>query len=335
MGVTTARVWTAALIAAGKDAATPTAIVRRCSWADQLVVRCTLGTVADEIDQRKLRPPALIIVGETVAQQSPVNWFASRPLSGRRVLVTRPRDQAAALVGPLEDLGAEVLVQPAIEISPPDDWQGVDDAIGSLAEVDWLVFSSANGVRMFLDRLKDTSRDIRALGRLKLAAIGPGTDAELARYHLKADVVPESFRAELLADSLCGAVDGKRCLLIRASRGRQVLGEKLREAGADVREVVVYRSSDVASVDESIREALAAGTIDWVTVTSSAIACSLANMFGELLGHTRLVSISPITTATLAGSGFTAAAEATQHDMPGVVAALLADAGSLPACGAG
>ena len=326
MGVTSADRWTAALIAAGKDPATPTAIVRRCSWADQLVVRCTLGTVADEIESRKLRPPAMIIVGDVAGEPAPSTWFNDRPLAGRRVLVTRPRDQAAALAAPLEELGAEVLIQPAIEISPPDDWSDVDAAIESLADVDWLVFSSANGVRAFLDRITSTSRDIRALGNVRIAAIGPGTDAELARYHLAADVVPESFRAESLAASLTDVARGKRCLLIRASRGRKVLGETLAAAGADVREVIVYQSADVTMADESIREALAAGRIDWVTVTSSAIARSLAQMFGKTLHETRLVSISPITSSTLKELGHTAATEASQHDMSGVITAILSDA---------
>ncbi|MCA9102766.1 MAG: uroporphyrinogen-III C-methyltransferase [Planctomycetales bacterium] len=326
MGVTTAGQWTSSLIAAGKAPETPAAIVRRCSWADQLVVRCTLGTVAEEIDARQLRPPALVIVGTAVAGEAPGHWFATRPLAGRRVLVTRPREQAASLAEPLEDLGAEVLIQPAIEIAPPDDWRPVDDAIARLAEFDWLVFSSANGVSMLLDRLSDSSLDLRTLGGLRIAAIGPGTAAELRRYRLRPDVVPESFRAESLAASLSGEVRGRRCLLVRASRGRQVLAESLVAAGADVEEIVVYRSVDIAQPDDAIREALEGGHIDWVTVTSSAIARNLAQMFGSTLGKARLVSISPITTATLTELGHPASAEANPHDMPGVVAALLEDA---------
>ncbi|NUQ62628.1 MAG: uroporphyrinogen-III C-methyltransferase [Pirellulales bacterium] len=323
MGVTSARQWSEAMLRRGKPADTPVAIVRRCSWNDQQTLRCTLGTVADVIAERKLRPPAVIVVGEVVSLASEGCWFTSRPLFGKKVLVTRPRDQAEEMMAPLTDLGAEVLVQPAIEISAPADWTPVDQALSRLHEYDWLVYSSSNGVRGLLDRLLEIGGDLRRLGNVKLAAIGPGTADELREYRLRADLVPAEYRAEALAESLAAGAAGKRFLLARASRGREVLADTLRTAGATVDQVVVYRSTDVEHPDQEIAEGLAAGRIDWVTVTSSAIAASLVRMFGDALRTAKLASISPVTSGALAKLGFPPAAEARQYTVDGLIEAIL------------
>jgi uroporphyrinogen III methyltransferase/synthase len=244
-------------------------------------------------------------------------------LFGKRIVVTRPAGQCEGLAKPLLELGAEVLLQPAIQIESPEDWSAVDAELGHLGRYDWIVFSSANGAQMFLDRLLATGRDMRALGKTEIAAIGPGTADELARYHLKADLVPDEFRAEALAEALKEDAAGAQILLVRASRGREVLAEQLAAAGAIVSQVVAYRSSDVTQPDPHVAELMAAGKIDWITVTSSAIGRSLVHLFGEQLRKTRLASISPITSATLAELGYPAAAEAQQYTMSGVVQAIL------------
>jgi uroporphyrinogen III methyltransferase / synthase len=329
MGVTTAREWTAALIAAGKSAETPAAIVRRCSWPDQVTIRCALGTVVEQLETARMRPPVVIIVGEVIGLSQTQSWFTRRPLFGKRVLLTRPIDRTDALWQPLTELGAECLVQPAIEISPPDDWQPVDRAISRLAEFDWLVFSSVNGVQFLLHRLLETGGDLRCLAGVKLAAIGPGTAEELAKFHLRVDgQPPEVYRAEALAELLARDARGKRFLLARASRGREVLAETLQGAGGEVEQIVVYRSTDVKEPEPEIAAALAAGRIDWITVTSSAIAKSLAKLFSNELRKAKIVSISPVTSATLRELGFDPAAEAKVYTMAGVVDAIVnADAG--------
>jgi uroporphyrinogen III methyltransferase/synthase len=300
------------------------AIVRRCSFPDQRVIRCRLDEVARRIDQvPRIRPPAVIIVGAVASGDAAPGWFQQLPLSGKRVLVTRPRHQSGQLAELLEEQGAEVLIQPAIEITPPADWRAVDQMLGRLAEFDWLVFSSSNGVQFLLDRLLDTGRDLRALGALSLAAIGPGTAEALATYRLRADLQPDEFRAEALAAALAGQAAGKRFLLARASRGREVLAEQLRAAGGIVEQVVVYHSSDVAAPEPRTAELLAAGQIGWITVTSSAIAQSLVRLFGDQLRQARLASISPVTSATLRGLGIEPAAEAMAYTMQGVVKAIV------------
>jgi uroporphyrinogen III methyltransferase/synthase len=324
MGVTSAAAWTHALIAGGKPSDTPVAVVRRCSWPDQVTIHTTLAEAAEVIQQRHVRPPAIVIVGDVAAVRGQASWFAARPLFGKRVLVTRPEGQANPLRDQLEALGAEVLVQPAIEITDPGDWSPVDAALASLGSYDWLVFSSSNGVERLLSRLLATGGDLRRLGAVKLAAIGPGTAEALADWRLKPDLVPDEFRAEALADALAKGAQGKRFLLARASRGREVLAERLGAAGATVDQVVVYRSTDVAEPDAEVAAAIEAGRIDWVTVTSSAIARSLVQMFGASLKRTKLVSISPITSATLRELGHEPAAEAKDYTMDGVVAAICA-----------
>lgn len=323
MGVTTAAHWTGELMAAGKSPDTPAAVIRRCSFPDQRVIRCTLGEVAGVIEREHLRPPVITIVGPVASLSPALSWFERRPLFGTRVLIARPIDQAEGLAAPLEELGANVLVQPAIEIGPPDDWSPVDDALARLDQFDWLVFTSRNGVRYFLERLLASGRDLRRLGHLRLAAIGPGTARALAEYHLTADVVPDEFRAESLAASLAGEAAGKRFLYAQASRGRDVLIHELTAAGGEVERIVAYRNSDVERPDEEIAGQLAAGDIAWVAVTSSAIARSLVRLFGDDLGKTRLVSISPVTSETLRSLGFEPAAEAHEYTMPGVVEAIL------------
>ncbi len=347
MGVTTVAHWSKSLIAAGKSACTPVAIMRRVSLPDQQRFDTTLGEVAALVTSLRLRPPVVFIVGSVAAHRAAWSWFEKRPLFGQTILVTRPAEQADDLARPLAELGAHVVFQPAITISPPQsqrpvdpikvdvevklpssvgDWVDVDRALMLLDRFDWLVFSSANGVRYFLDRLPSTGRDIRALGVIKIACIGSATAQELSRYHLRADLVPDEFRAESLAQALRGAAAGKRFLLVRASRGREVLAEELTKAGGQVEQVVAYESTDVPSPDQAILAEIEAGRVHWTTVTSSAIARSLARLFGPSLHKTRLASISPITSATLRELGYEPAAEATEYTMAGVVAAIVSQA---------
>ncbi len=330
MGTNSAKVWSEALIRGGKPATTPVAVVHRCSWNDQKVVRCTLGDVAEVIEKLDLRPPTVIIVGHVVDLAPDISWFAARPLFGKRILLTRPERQNAQIATRLRELGAEVLVQPAIAITPPADWQPVDQVLQALDRYDWIVFSSANGVRFFLDRLEAIRGDMRRLGRTRIAAIGPGTADELSRYHLRADLVPDAFRAEALADALLHETSGQSFLLVRASRGREVLAEQLAAAGKRVEQVVAYQSIDVTEPDPDVLEAMAAGKIDWVTVSSSAIAQSLVKLFGETLHRTRLVSISPVTSATLNALGFPPNVEAARYTIEGMIEAILSASAKTP-----
>ena len=244
----------------------------------------------------------------------------SQPLRGVRVMVTRPADDSDPLAAQLRALGAEVIAQPAIRISPPSDWRPVDQALARLQEYDWLVFSSANGVRYLLERLAERSDSCCFP---KLAAMGPGTAEELTQYGLQADLVPERFQAETLAEALASDAAGKRFLLARASRGREVLAERLTAAGAIVEQVVVYLSDDVDQPNAEAAGLLHEGKVHWITVTSSAIARSLAKLFRDDLRRAKLASISPITSETLRELGYEPAAEATEYTLVGLTAAIV------------
>lgn len=236
--------------------------------------------------------------------------------------MTRPIEPGDALTEQLREAGAEVIAQPAIRISSPADWQPVDAALAHLHEYDWLVFSSANGVRYLFDRLRQCN--IRPLWYPLLAAMGPGTADELTRYGRRADLVPTQFRAESLADALTPEAAGKRFLLARASRGRELLAERLTAAGAVVEQIVVYSSGDVEQPDPKAAAMLHGGQIDWITVTSSAIARSLAQLFGDDLRQAKLASISPITSGVLRELGHEPAAEAAEYTSAGLTAAMVA-----------
>ena len=324
MGVTTAPHWTRELIVAGCDPKTPATIIRRCSWNDQEVISCRLDSVAEELASRRMRPPVVIVIGDTNATPPEVSWFGRRPLIGQTILVTRPYQQSYPMCRSLTELGAGCLIQPAIEIVPPQDWSPVDAALRAMDRYDWLVFSSTNGVCALLDRLCLKHGDLRRLGGIRLAAIGPNTAEALAKYHLSADILPGAYRAEALAEKLAADAQGQRFLLVRASRGREILAEKLSAASGEVDQVVVYQSRDVETPDAAVAEAMAADQIDWVTVTSSSIARSLIGLFGEQLRRVRLASISPITSEVLREHGHEPTVEAKDYTTAGVIAAIVA-----------
>ncbi|MEO1497770.1 MAG: uroporphyrinogen-III C-methyltransferase [Planctomycetota bacterium] len=322
--------WSEALLDAGKPSDTPVAIVRRCSLPDQTSTLTTLGEVGVLAASGDLRPPLIAVIGDVSAPDGVADWFTGRPLFGRTVVVTRPLDQAKGMADRLRDAGARVLLQPTIEIGPPDTWRQVDDAIDQLSDYHTVVFSSRNGVSWFFRRLKSRGFDARCFGRANLAAIGPATAEALAFWRLRPDIMPDEYRAEALVEELRHEVNGERVLLVRASRGREVLRDQLAEAGATVDQVVVYHSHDLQSADPEVLEEIAAGRVDWITATSSAIARSAVRLFGDSLavakqsGNTpRFAAISPLTAGALSDCGWPAAAVAERYTADGVVDALL------------
>jgi uroporphyrinogen III methyltransferase/synthase len=324
MGATTALTWTRAFIDQGMSPETPAMIVRRCSLPNQQSVRCTLSEVAEHFTgPQRMRPPVVVMLGAVAALPPQWAWFEQRPLFGQKILVTRPAHQATELSELLEDAGGEVLLQPAIAIREPSAWMPVDAALSRLDQFQWLVFSSANGVHSLLQRLAVIGRDLRALGAIRLAAIGPATAAALQTYHLRADQQPARYQAEDLAELLAAEALGTHFLLARASRGREVLAERLTAAGGKVTQIVVYESVDVSTPEPDIAAAMCQGDIHWTTVTSSAIARSLHQLFARDLAKTRLASISPITSATLRELGWEPTVEAREATMSGVVEAIL------------
>ena len=238
------------LIEHGRDPSTPAAVVQYASCGEQQTVEGPLAELPARVRQAGVSAPAVIIIGPVVALRSQLAWFEQSPLFGKRILVTRPRHQAGELVERLIDLGAVPLLLPAVEIRPPADWQAVDAAIAQLTRYQWLVFTSANGVHAFLGRLKHLGLDLRALGHLRLAGIGPKTAEALRHYHLEPDVVPARFQSEDLAAALRDHIrPGERVLLARANRGRELLLQQLAEV-CEVEQIAVYAQVGRRRADE-------------------------------------------------------------------------------------
>jgi uroporphyrinogen III methyltransferase/synthase len=319
-----------ALISHGKPPDTPAAAVHSASTGHQHSVRSTLGGLEAAVKAEGLSAPAIILIGSVVGRRPERSWFEARPLFGKRVLVTRPRGLAGEMLRKLERLGAVAHTLPALEFRDPPDWSAVDAALGRLGEFQWLVFTSANGVHSTIRRLTALGRDLRALGGVKLAAIGPATAEALAEYHLRADLVPpEEFRAEALAAALKPLAAGQRVLLARADRGRDVLRSEL-AAVAEVEQVAVYVQADAIDPAAESFDALRRGEIDFVTLTSPNIARAFLGALDEVGrarvtgGTVRLVTISPVTSAAVRELGFPVAAEATVYTTDGVIEALVA-----------
>ena len=316
-----------ALIAAGKPSQTPAAVISRGTTAAQQTVCAPLASLPELVRDKALHAPSLIIIGDCVLQRETIDWFEKKRLFGKRVLVARPLSQAASVVSKLIELGAQPILAPTIEILPPVDWQDVDRVLTRVHEIDWIVFTSVNGVQYFLDRLWNTGGDARRLARAKLAAIGDGTADALTKFYMRADLIPEEFRAEALAEALKPHVTGKRVLWVRASRGRDVLPTELRAAGADLEEVVVYRNLDVERLDPQVVEAIVTGGVDWICLSSPSIARNLHRLLpaaarDQLGKSARIVSISPVTTAAAVEVGMLVAAEATSYTWDGILAAI-------------
>jgi uroporphyrinogen III methyltransferase/synthase len=278
-----------------------------------------------------LEAPGLILIGEVVALRAAHPWFDARPLFGQRVLVTRPAHQAESMVRKLEHLGAVVTRMPVVEIREPADFTPLDRALEQLrrGEWDWLVFTSANGVHALLRRLDALGRDLRDLGSVKLAAIGPKTAEALREYRLRADVVPATtYSSEGLAEALKPHVAGKRVLLARANRGRELLRDELAKV-ATVEQVTVYDQVDMAEVDASVLDALRRGEIRYVTLPSSNIARGVLNHFDQTIrgrverGEIRLVAISPETGKAIRELGLPVAAEATTFTEDGLIQSVI------------
>ena len=323
MGTTTVGRWSGGLIQYGKPSATPVAVVRRCTHVNQSITLTTLGQVARLVrTDPPMRPPVVFIVGEVAKYSSRFNWFSQQPLSGKTVLVTRSEEQSETLTLPLRDLGAEVICDPAIEIAPLNGGNSDNHAIGRESSFDWLIFLSTNGVREFFRHLKQEGRDVRWFAQSQIAAIGPGTAAELQRYHLITDLQPNDFNSEGLLKALEDEASAQSFLIVRAKQGREILAEGLSRAGGNVTELVVYESLPRKQLAESTMERMKCGSIDWVTITSSAIARSLHNSLGEALRYVKLASISPVTSKALRSLGYSVAAEANEATMSALVEAM-------------
>jgi uroporphyrinogen III methyltransferase / synthase len=289
----------------------------------------TLATIADRAREAGISPPAVLVVGGVVELAASLRWWENRPLWGKTAVVTRSRDQASDLVQLLNAAGARCLEVPTIEIVPPADFAPLDAALQHLSRYEWVIFTSANGVRAFMDRLFHMGLDARVLGRSRLAVIGPATAQALRDYGLVADVVPDTFQAEGLLEVLePKLLGGTRLLLARAEQARDVLPEGLTRLGLNVDVVPVYRAVPPASLPPEAAGVLAEGRVDILTFTSSSTVHNFAGLVGQdafqqLAARAAVASIGPITTATLGEYGITPQIEPAAFTIPALAAAIV------------
>jgi uroporphyrinogen III methyltransferase/synthase len=319
------------LLKHGRPGNTPVALVRWGTTPRQETVTGTLDDIVARVQAAGLKAPAIIVVGGVVGLREKMQWFEQRPLFGKRIIVTRARQQASALVERLSALGAACLEFPTIRIEPPATWDGLDAAIDDLGSYHWLVFTSVNGVDPFFERLFNKGGDARTLAHLKTAVIGPATAERLINYGLKSDIVPQNYRAESVVAAFAKQdLKGKKILLPRAKEARPVLPVELTRMGAQVEEIPVYETVMDADSAQGIRNALTRGEVDLVTFTSSSTVTNFHQMLPEdqqqsLMQGVRTAAIGPITAQTARGLGFSVDIEAQTYTIDGLVDAILAD----------
>jgi uroporphyrinogen-III C-methyltransferase len=304
MGVANIPVITKKLIEHGRPADTPAAFIRWGTHPEQETYVTTVGEAAETVVRAGIRPPAIFIVGDVVKLRDKLRWFdrpATRPLFGKRILVTRARVQASALTEKLTALGAACIEAPVIRIAPPaDGYAALDGAIAELNAYQWLIFTSVNGVEHFFARLHAAGKDTRVLGYARVAAIGAATSAALRAFGIRADLVPPEFRAEAVAEELRPLLPPRaRILLPRAQEARDVLPDTLRAHGAIVDVVAAYETVPEIE-DAAIAQRLASGEIDMVTFTSSSTVKNLVKMLGNItpLQQVKIACIGPVTADT-------------------------------------
>lgn len=329
MGVANLPHITKQLIANGRPAATPAAVIRWGTKPEQRVLMTTVGTAAEDVAKAQLKPPAIFIVGEVVRLREKLQWFdepKTHPLFGRTVLVTRARSQASKLTARLEQLGARVIEAPAIRLEAPvDHYEALDQSIARLSDYQWLIFTSANGVEHFFNRLLAAGKDARALGYAKIAAIGTATAEKLRQYGLTADIVPQEFRAEGIIEALKGQLPAHvRILLPRAQEAREILPDKLREMGALVDVVAAYRTVCGEVDSEALKKDLLAGAINLITFTSSSTVTNLVQILGsaEPILPVKTACIGPITADTARQNGIEPDITADTYTIDGMIEAI-------------
>jgi uroporphyrinogen III methyltransferase / synthase len=323
-----------ALVANGWPQDDNAAIVYSGTLPSQETVSGSIAALIDIVREQSRRDAGTLIVGRVAGFRDHLRWFDSRPLFGRRVLVTRPRDQAVELVDRLTALGAEPILAPMIRILPPDDPAPLLRAAEDPGIFDWIVFTSANAVEAFMKAVLDGHRDLRALKGPKLCTVGTGTADRLAEHGITVDVVPEEFRAEAVVAALAryGSLDDARVLLPRSDIGREVIAAQLRDAGALVTEVVAYRTvlEDTQRDDDpDVFGLLLEGRIDVVTFTSASAVRNFVKIYGadpaaDLLKKTTVAAIGPVTAEAARQFGIDVTVQPASYTIDGLVDAIAA-----------
>jgi uroporphyrinogen III methyltransferase/synthase len=318
------------LIKHGKPSDTPIALVRWGTTARQKTVTGTLATIVERVKQAKLKSPAIIVIGHVVSLRDELAWFDKRPLFGKRIVVTRARAQASDLVSKLSKLGALCIEIPTIQIVPPEDTAPLKKSIENIKDYDWLVFTSVNGVKFFFDTLFDMGLDVRVLGHLNFACIGPVTKERLKNYGILSDILPKTYRAESVIEAFSRVdIKDKKVLLPRAKQARTILPEELTKMGAQVDDVVAYETKLNSDGKKELISLLEDNEIDAITFTSSSTVTNFMSLLEsknakKLLKNVVTASIGPITSDTARSLDIEPDVEAKDFTIQGLVNSLLA-----------
>ncbi len=316
------------LVKNGRSSSTPVAAIQWGTRTDQRVVRGTLTDIVGKVKDARLGPPAIVIVGEVVNLRDKLNWYESKPFFGKRIVVTRSRDQASVFAEKLIDLGATPIEFPSIDVVPPSNWDELDGAINDLASFQWIVFTSANAVRFFFQRLRELGKDVRSLNGLRICAVGPKTAESLEAFSLRADLIPEEFKAEGVLAALGGtSVKGVRFLIPRAKVARELIPDKLRELGAEVTVATAYENVRPTTDVDRVRKLFQDGKIAAVTFTSSSTVNNFVEMLGKseykpLMQGVAVACIGPVTAKTAEEYGMTVNVMPKDYTIPALVDAM-------------
>jgi len=324
MGVARLREITSSFIEHGAAAETPIALTRWATTGSQSTIEGTLATIADIAEGKNFTSPAVAVIGDVVKERAKINWFEKRPLFGKKIVVTRTREQAGELSKSLADLGADVIELPTIRIEHPDDRLGFAEMVTHAHEYDWLVFTSPNGVERFFDAFFATFQDARSLGNPRIAAIGAGTAAKIREYRFAVDLIPERFVAEGLIDAFKKeSVENLTMLWVKAAETRDVIGKGLEEMGAIVDECIAYKTVPETEDPTGARARIEEEGADLITFTSSSTVEHFFDLGIEWPEGCVAGSIGPVTSDTLRKKDVKPAFEATPHDIPGLVKAIV------------
>ena len=317
------------LIKYGRDPFTPVALIRWGTLPAQQVLTGQLSNIAGKKQQANFKPPAVIVVGEVVKQREALKWLENKPLWGKRIVVTRARSQASALVDRITQLGGDAIEFPAISIRPAENQNSFFKALKEIRHYNWLIFTSVNAVDIFFDVLRSQDLDIRDLHGIKIAAIGIVTREMIQEKGLKVDIVPDEFVAEGLIKALAGQIKaGDWVLLPRAKGARSILPDAIRRWNAHVNEVIIYEAVPESNLRNSTMEEIKSGQVDFITFTSSSTVSNFMNIIGwqnpEMINkQTKIACIGPITANTAREHGLKVDIVAEKYTIEGLVAALL------------
>ncbi len=317
------------LIRHGRSPETPIALIQWGTFHHQEVVSGTLSTIVEKVNASGLSAPAITVVGDVVSLRDKLRWFDNRPLSGVRILITRPSHQSEEFRARLAAMGAEVIAFPTIEIRDPSSWEGLDHAIRNIQSYQWLVFTSVNGVEKFFSRYCHLEGDVRELKGIQIAAIGSATEKAVAERGLKVEILPDEFKAEGLLQSLRGKVlKGSRILIPRARVARDILPIELKKQGAQVDVVEAYETTVPPEGRERLELLLQERPLDMVVFTSSSTVTNMAEMakpgiLRETLKNAAIAAIGPITKQTAEGQGLEVQVQPCQYTIPSLVDAIV------------